>query len=154
LDINTMSGLELAANVHDIGKIQIPAEILSKPGRLTEIEFEMIKTHPVTGSKLLKNVTFTWPIADIVRQHHERIDGSGYPDGLVGDQILMEARVVAVADVMEAMASHRPYRAALGIDAALEELRAGSGTRYDPTVVAAAENQIDAIKMVLRIADT
>lgn len=154
LDAKTMSGLELAANVRDIGKIQIPAEILSKPGRLTEIEFEMIKTHPVTGSELLKNVDFTWPIADIVRQHHERIDGSGYPDGLVGDQILMEARVVAVADVMEAMASHRPYRAALGIDAALEELRAGSGTRYDPTVVAAAENQIDAIKMVLRIADT
>ena len=125
-----MSGL-----VHDLGKIYVPAEILTKPGRLTQIEFNMIKEHSTAGYNILKTVDFPWPIAKIVLQHHERLDGSGYPDGLSGDAIVLEARVLAVADVVEAMASHRPYRAALGIDKALEEISKNKGALYDPEVV-------------------
>lgn len=128
-------GLHLAGIVHDLGKIHIPAEILSKPGKLTKIEYEMIKTHPEAGYEILKNVDFLWPIAQTVLQHHEHVDGSGYPAGLKGDQILLEARIIAVADVVEAISSHRPYRPALGIEAALQELQDKRGKFYDPAVV-------------------
>lgn len=128
-------GLHLAATIHDLGKIGIPAEILTKPRRLSVMEFGLVKEHCRIGSVILKDVEFPWPIAQIVLQHHERLDGTGYPQGLVGAAILPESRVVAVADVVEAMASARPYRAALGIDAALAEIAAHRGTGYDPDVV-------------------
>lgn len=128
-------GLHIASLVHDLGKIQIPAEMLSKPGRLSEIEYKLIKVHPRAGCDILKGIDFPWPVAEIVLQHHERVDGSGYPQGLGGDDILLEARILCVADVIEAMASHRPYRPGLGIDAALAEIVSGRGTRYDSDVV-------------------
>jgi HD-GYP domain-containing protein (c-di-GMP phosphodiesterase class II) len=124
----------LAATIHDLGKIHIPAEYLSKPGKLTDIEFMIIKTHPQDGYDILKGIEFPWPIADIVRQHHERLDGSGYPQGLKDGQILLESRILAVADVVEAMASHRPYRPTLGIEVALQEIERGRGSSYDPAV--------------------
>jgi putative nucleotidyltransferase with HDIG domain len=124
----------MAAIVHDIGKIYVPAEILSKPGRITEIEFSMIKTHSQVGYDILKNIEFPWPIAEIVLQHHERLDGSGYPSGLSDENILLEAKIIAVADVIEAMASHRPYRPALGIDKALEEISQNRGTIYEASI--------------------
>jgi len=128
-------GLYLAATIHDLGKIHLPAEILSKPGRLKPIEFELIKSHPQAGYDIVKDVQFTWSIAQMVLQHHERLDGSGYPQGLKSEQILPEAKILAVADVVEAMSSHRPYRASLGIDAALEEISAHRGVWFDPAVV-------------------
>ena len=128
-------GLHLAGSIHDLGKIYVPAEILSKPGKLTAIEFSMIKIHPQAGYDILKDVEFSWPIAQMVLQHHERLDGSGYPQGLKADGILIEAKILVVADVVEAMATHRPYRAALGIDAALKEIERGHGTAYDAAVV-------------------
>ncbi len=120
--------------VHDIGKISVPAEILSKPGRLTDIEFEIIKNHARSGYDILKGVEFPWPLPEVILQHHERLDGSGYPQHLQGEAILLEARILAVADVVESMASHRPYRPALGIDKALEEIAQNSGRFYDPQV--------------------
>lgn len=129
------NGIRLAAIIHDLGKIRIPSEILSKPGGLTDIELMLIKTHPQAGYDILKDVKFPWPIADIILQHHERLDGSGYPQGLRGGQILLESRIMAVADVVEAMSTHRPYRPALGIDAALREIERGRGGLYDPAVV-------------------
>ena len=128
-------GIRMAGVVHDLGKISIPAEILSKPSRLTDIEFSLIKTHPQSSYDILKGIEFPWPIAQVVLQHHERMDGSGYPQGLSGEGILMEARILAVADVVEAMSSHRPYRPALGIDKALEEIPQNKGILYDPEVV-------------------
>jgi PAS domain S-box-containing protein len=130
-------GVHLAGVVHDLGKIHIPAEILSKPGKLSRLEFELIKSHPEAGYEILKGVDFPWPIAQIVLQHHERLDGSGYPRGLKADEILLEARILAVADVVEAMSSHRPYRPSLGIEPALQEVGANTGTRYDADVVRA-----------------
>jgi PAS domain S-box-containing protein/putative nucleotidyltransferase with HDIG domain len=130
-----INGIHLAGIIHDLGKIHVPAEILSKPGKLTDIEYELIKTHPQDGYDILKDVKFPWPIADIIRQHHERLDGSGYPQGLRGDAILLEARIMAVADVVEAMSSHRPYRPGLGIDAALNEIILNRATHFDPQVV-------------------
>ncbi|OCC14473.1 response regulator [Dissulfuribacter thermophilus] len=127
-----------SAVIHDIGKISVPAEILVKPGRITEIEFSLIKTHCQVGYEIIKNIEFRWPIAEIVLQHHERLDGSGYPARLSGDDILLEARIIAVADVIEAMASHRPYRPALGIEKALEEISRNKGILYDPDVVDAS----------------
>jgi PAS domain S-box-containing protein/putative nucleotidyltransferase with HDIG domain len=127
--------VHLAARIHDIGKIYVPAEILSKPARLNKSEFEIIQTHPQVGFDILKTVEFPWPIASIIVQHHERMDGSGYPAGLSGDEILVEARIMAVADVVEAMASHRPYRPALGIDAALDEVERNRGKLYDAEAV-------------------
>lgn len=135
LPFEQINGIHLAAIIHDLGKINIPAEILSKPGKLSDIEFMLIKTHPQAGYDILKNVKFPWPIADIVLQHHERIDGSGYPQGLKGGQILLESKIVAVADVVEAMSSHRPYRAGLGIGTALREIERGRGSLYDPDTV-------------------
>jgi len=128
-------GIELAANIHDLGKIKVPAEILSKPGKLTNLEYELIKVHAQAGYDILKEIEFPWPIADMVLQHHERLDGSGYPQGLKGEQILPEAKILAVADVVEAMASHRPYRPSLGIAAALAEIEKKRGTAFDPAVV-------------------
>lgn len=130
-----VEGLILACVVHDVGKVKIPAEILSKPGRLSHLEFELIKQHPQDGSDILKEIDFPWPIADFVMQHHERLDGSGYPSGLKGDQIMLEARIISVADVIEAMASHRPYRPGLGIQAALKEIESKRGTAFDADVV-------------------
>ncbi len=130
-----VEGVRMAGEIHDIGKIYVPAEILSKPGKLTDIEFTIIKTHPQVGFDILKNVEFPWPIADIVVQHHERLDGQGYPNGLKGDAILLESRIIIVADVVEAMSSHRPYRPSHGIEKALAEIALHRGTHYDPAVV-------------------
>lgn len=130
-----IEGLNLAAVVHDIGKIAIPAEILCKPSRLDPLEFGLIQRHPGTGYEILKSIDFAWPIAQIVLQHHERLDGSGYPHGLKSADILMEAKILAVADVVEAMMSHRPYRAGLGVDAALNEIGQNKGKLYEPDVV-------------------
>lgn len=130
-----IEGLKLASVVHDIGKIRIPAEILSKPGRLNEWEFGLIKQHSQSGYDILKSIDFPWPIAQIVYQHHERLDGSGYPQALHGEAILLEARILAVADVVEAMASHRPYRPGLGMGMALEEIKRGRTTNFDSAVV-------------------
>jgi PAS domain S-box-containing protein len=130
-----IEGIGIGAKIHDIGKIQIPAEILSKPGKLSSTEYGLIQSHPETGFAILKDIDFPWPVAEIAHQHHERIDGSGYPQGLKGDEILLEARIVAVADVIEAMSSHRPYRPAVGVDVALEEIKAHRGTKYDAAVV-------------------
>jgi PAS domain S-box-containing protein len=129
-----INGIRLAGSIHDIGKLSIPAEILSKPSKLTNIEFSLIKEHSRVGYEMLKDVESPWPLAQIVYQHHERIDGSGYPKNLKGDEIIIEASIMAVADVVEAMASHRPYRPALGIKAALEEIKKNKGILYDEAV--------------------
>jgi PAS domain S-box-containing protein len=126
--------IRMAGSIHDIGKLSIPAEILSKPTKLSEIEFALIKEHANRGYEMLKDVQSPWPLAEIVHQHHERMDGSGYPRNLKGDDILIEARVLSVADTVEAMASHRPYRAGLGIDAALNEIEKNRGIFYDSAV--------------------
>jgi HD-GYP domain-containing protein (c-di-GMP phosphodiesterase class II) len=130
-----LQGLRMASVLHDIGKIGIPLEILTKPSRLGKAELELIGEHPEIGYNILKGIPFPWPIADIVRQHHERLDGSGYPLGLKADAILIEARVLAVADIVEAMTSHRPYRQALGVNAALEEIERQAGTLLDAEAV-------------------
>lgn len=129
-----IDGIRLGGMIHDLGKISVPAEILSRPGRLTETEFMLVKNHAEVGGDILRPVEFPWPVMEMILQHHERLDGSGYPKGLRGDDILLEARILAVADVVEAMASHRPYRAALGIERALDEIRQGAGRLYDPNV--------------------
>jgi PAS domain S-box-containing protein len=134
-DENRLEGMRVAGHLHDVGKITIPAEILSKPGKLSTIEFRLIQAHPEAGYEVLRRVAFPWPVAEVAHQHHERMDGSGYPQGLKGEAILLEARVMAVADVVEAMSSHRPYRPGLGIDKALAEIERGSGSAYDPVVV-------------------
>jgi sensor domain CHASE-containing protein len=130
-----IDGIRMAGAIHDIGKISIPGEILSRPGRLSDIEFGLIKTHPQVGYDILKTIDFPWPVAQIVLQHHERMDGSGYPQGLSGEEIILEARILAVADVVEAMASYRPYRLAHSIKEALEEISQNRGVLYDPEVV-------------------
>jgi HD-GYP domain-containing protein (c-di-GMP phosphodiesterase class II) len=134
LPIDQIDGIRMAAAIHDLGKISVPAEILSKPTKLTNLEFSLIKTHAQSGYDILKDIEFPWPIAKMVLEHHERMNGSGYPNGLTGDNILMESRILAVADVVESMASHRPYRSALGIDKALEEIEKNRGTLYDNAV--------------------
>jgi HD-GYP domain-containing protein (c-di-GMP phosphodiesterase class II) len=130
-----IEGIRIASLIHDIGKIGLPAEILSKPTKLADIEFSLIKGHSQTGYDILKSIDFSYPIAQIVLQHHERLNGSGYPNNLKGDKILLEARILGVADVVEAMSSFRPYRPALGIDKALEEIFQNKGILYDPEVV-------------------
>jgi PAS domain S-box-containing protein/putative nucleotidyltransferase with HDIG domain len=137
LDPLVVEGVHLGGMMHDIGKIYVPAEILSRPGRLSPSEWQIIQTHPSVGAEILHGVHAPWPIEEMVLQHHERLDGSGYPQGLKGDEILTESRILAVADVVEAMASHRPYRPALGVARALEEIANGSGTLYDERVVIA-----------------
>ncbi len=135
LSPDRIDGIMTAAIVHDLGRICVAAEILSKPTGLTNLEFELIKTHPQAGYDILKDIEFPWPIARMILEHHERMDGSGYPGNLKGDEILMEARILAVSDVVESMGSHRPYRPTLGMDAALEEIERNRGTFYDPDVV-------------------
>ena len=130
-------GVKMAALIHDVGKVQIPGEILNKPGPLTSDEMDLVKTHPAVGSSILKEIQFPWPISDIVLQHHGRLDGSGYPEGISDGKMSLEARIIAVADVVEAMVSHRPYRSALGLDKAIEEMSNNKGTLYDTEVVEA-----------------
>ncbi|MFH0997847.1 MAG: HD domain-containing phosphohydrolase [Pseudomonadota bacterium] len=134
LSTDTIYGLRMASNIHDLGKITIPAEILCKPGHLGPLEYELIKNHVQAGYDILKRIEFPWPLAEIILQHHERMDGSGYPRGLAGEDIHMEARILAVADVFETMSSHRPYRPSLGLDRAIEELLRNKGTLYDAAV--------------------
>ena len=140
LDKDKIEGIRMAAIIHDVGKIYVPAEMLSKPSELSDLEFSIIKTHPQIGYDILKPVEFPWPIALIVLQHHEKINGSGYPKGISGKDILLEAKILTVADVVEAMASYRPYRVALGIDKALAEIKQGRGILYDKQVVDACIN--------------
>nr|WP_305910148.1 HD-GYP domain-containing protein [Methylomarinum sp. Ch1-1]MDP4519669.1 HD-GYP domain-containing protein [Methylomarinum sp. Ch1-1] len=135
LDQERIEGLRLGATIHDIGKIYIPAEILNRPGRLSEHEFGMIKSHAEVGYDIIKDVQFPWPVADMVLQHHERLDGSGYPNGLKGDEIILEARILAAADAVEAITAHRPYRPGLGINTALDEIESKRGLTYDADVV-------------------
>jgi putative nucleotidyltransferase with HDIG domain len=135
LPSDQVEGIYMAAILHDIGKISVPAEILTKPSRLTEIEMNLLRAHSEVGNNILKRIDFPWPLAKVVLQHHERRDGFGYPKGLKGDEILMEARILGVADVVEAMSSHRPYRPAFGIDKALEEISQNREILYDPEVV-------------------
>lgn len=134
-DEGRLLGMRLGAMVHDIGKIAIPAEILTKPRRLNAAEYELVKAHPETGYTILKDVPFSWPVAEMVRQHHEKLDGSGYPRGLKGDQILLESRVLAVADIVDATASDRPYRRSPGLEFALRQIESEAGTRLDAEVV-------------------
>jgi len=136
-------GLVVASIIHDVGKIKVPSEILSKPGNLNDIEFSYLKEHPTVGYKLLKGVNFPWPVAKIVYQHHERLDGSGYPKGLKKDKIMLESQILAVADVVEAMSSHRPYRPSLGIEAAMHEININKGKLYSKKIVKACQNVIE-----------
>ena len=138
-----LEALSIAGTLHDIGKIHIPSDILNKPGRLTKLEFELIQTHPEISHDIINRIPFELPVAEIVIQHHERLDGSGYPKGLKGEEIYLEAKILAVADVVEAMASHRPYRPAIGLDKAMEEIKAGIGTHYDQQVVEACVRLIN-----------
>lgn len=133
-----VQALYMAAMVHDIGKVAVPSEILTKPTHLTSLEMQMVQEHAETGYQILKDIPFPWPIAEMVHQHHERLDGSGYPKGLIGDQICLEARILAVADTIEAMATHRPYRSARGLATAMDEIRAEAGVKLDQSVVDAA----------------
>lgn len=135
LDARRLEGLRVAGYLHDVGKITIPAEILSKPGTLNAIEMQFIQGHARASYDVLKSVAWPWPVAEIALQHHERMDGSGYPQGLKGEAILLEARILAVADVVDAMTSHRPYRPARSVDRALEEIERGRATQYDAEVV-------------------
>ncbi|MFA5801345.1 MAG: HD domain-containing phosphohydrolase [Thermoleophilia bacterium] len=138
-----IEAIRMGGAIHDLGKIKVPAEILSKPGVLTRLEFEMIKLHPETGYEIIKDVEFPWDIARIVLEHHERLDGSGYPYGISGEDIGVESRIIAVADVVEAMSSHRPYRPALGIDKGLEEIASKKGVAFDADVVDACVKIFD-----------
>ena len=137
LSSHQVAGMRIAGLLHDIGKICVPSEILSKPGSLTRSEFNLLKEHPQVGYEIVKGIEFPWPVAQIILQHHERMDGSGYPYGLTRDNISIEAKILAVSDVVEAMSSHRPYRPALGIEAALKEISKKNGRLYDPDVTEA-----------------
>jgi HD-GYP domain-containing protein (c-di-GMP phosphodiesterase class II) len=128
-------GLRMASVIHDLGKITVPAGILAKPGKLSELEYELIKNHVRAGYDILKGIEFPWPLAEIILQHHERLDGSGYPQGLSNGQIMLQARILAVADVFETIASHRPYRPSLGLPRAIEELEKNKSIQFDPQVV-------------------
>lgn len=132
-----LEGLHTGALIHDLGKINVPSDFLSRPGKLSDAAFGVIKSHPDVGAEIVDGIDFPWPVSDMIRQHHERLDGSGYPGGLRGDQIILEARILAVADVVEAISSHRPYRPSLGLDAALREIQDRAGSAYDPAVVEA-----------------
>ncbi len=147
LQEDSIRGIRLAALIHDIGKINIPLEILSRPGKLDATEFELIKRHPAAGYDVVGDINFPWPIRQIILEHHEKYNGTGYPNGLKGEEILLEARIICVADVVEAMASHRPYRPGLGMDAAIAEIKANSGTLFDPTVVEACIKVIEKNKI-------
>jgi putative two-component system response regulator len=135
LEQDEIYGLRMASVIHDLGKITVPAGILSKPGKLSNLEYELIKSHVQAGYDILKQIEFPWPLAEVILQHHERLDGSGYPQGLTEGDIMLQARILAVADVFETIASHRPYRPSLGLDHAIDELNRNSGVLYDPAVV-------------------
>lgn len=147
---DVISGLRIGGSLHDYGIIRIPSEILSKPGKLTEQEYDIMKQHPVHGFQILKNIDYPWPVARMILQHHERLDGSGYPAGLKGDDIILEARILAVADIVDSMTSDRPWRRAFSIDKALDEVKKFRETKYDAAVVDAAvelyTNQQDRLK--------
>ncbi len=143
LSEDSIEGLQLAASIHDLGKIYAPAEILNRPGKLTAPEFEIVKSHSQISYDILEGIEFPWPVADMVLQHHERLDGSGYPNGLKGSEIVFEAQIIAVADVVEAISSHRPYRAALGIDVGLGEIQKQKGSHYNSDVVDACVKVIE-----------
>lgn len=130
-------GVRVAATLHDIGFILVPSGILNKPGPLDESEMAVVRQHPVYGAEIVKNIEYPWPVAEVILQHHERIDGSGYPQGLAGDDIMLEARIIGVADVIESMLAPRPWRGALSLEEALQEIQGGSGAKYDPHVVEA-----------------
>jgi len=134
-DSDRIQGLELGAMIHDIGKVYVPSDILNRPGKLTPEEMAIIRTHSSVGYEIIKDIEFPWPVADMVHQHHERLDGSGYPQGLTADEIIPEAKIMSVADVVEAITSHRPYRPSLGIDFALEEINKYRGVLYDAAAV-------------------
>ena len=151
LGADQVQGVRIAAILHDIGKISVPAEILVKPTVLEPQEMELMKIHPAAAWDILKDVPFRWPIAEICLQHHERMDGSGYPRGLIGDEILLEARILAVADTVEAMSSHRPYRPRLGIRRARVVIEEGDGTLYDPGCAAAFYSLVDAEHETVRL---
>jgi putative nucleotidyltransferase with HDIG domain len=153
-DDERIQALYMAAMVHDIGKMAVPSEILTKPSRLNDIEMQLVQGHVEAGYQILKDIPFPWPIAEMVYQHHERLDGSGYPNKLVGEQICEEARVLAVADTIEAMATHRPYRPAKGLNAALEEIKAESGDKLDVKVVEAAFKLLEGENELQKIIDT
>lgn len=136
-DADRLEGLHTGALIHDLGKINVPSDFLSRPGKLSAAAFGVIKSHPDVGAEIVDGIDFPWPVSQMIRQHHERLDGSGYPDGLKGDAIILEARILAVADVVEAISSHRPYRPSLGLDAALKEIQDKAGSHYDPAVVQA-----------------
>jgi PAS domain S-box-containing protein len=148
LSEDQIAAVEMAALVHDIGKLSVPAEILTKPGKLSKAEFNLILEHPQHSFDILKTIDFPWPVGQIVLQHHERLDGTGYPQGLSGDEILLEARIIAVADVVEAMASHRPYRPALGLDAAVQEIL-DHPEKFDAGVSAACHELYERGQLVL-----
>lgn len=150
LPAEQIEGISIGGLIHDVGKISTPAEILTKPTTLLEEEYALIKLHPITGSKFFHNVNFKWPIKEIVEQHHERLDGSGYPKGLKENDIIFEARVVAVADVLDSMASNRPYCFAPGIDKAIEILKQGSGSKFDITIVNAAIELINSGELMFK----
>jgi len=150
LDEEKIEVINTAALIHDIGKINLPASVLTRPGRLSKIEYDMVKTHSRLGYDMINHIEFPKPVSDIVLQHHERIDGSGYPQGLKGDEIIPEAKILAVADVVEAMISHRPYRPALGIGKAVEEIKKGREKLYDPRVVNACIKVIKSKKIDLK----
>ena len=143
-DADTCAGIRMAGMIHDIGKVYVPAEILTKPRRLSEVEFNLVKMHPEVAYDVLSSIDFPWPVATYVIQHHERLDGSGYPHGLTAEEILPGSRILAVADVVEAMSSHRPYKLALGIDVALEEIAGRAGTAYDAEVASACDRLFNA----------
>lgn len=135
LSDDEVEGIFIAASIHDIGKLGVPSELLSKPSSLNSIEFELIKTHAIDGYDILKKIDFPWPIANMVYQHHEKLDGTGYPQRLTGDQIMLGAQIISIADIVEAIASHRPYRPALGVETAMHELKEGKGKKYDAELV-------------------
>ena len=135
LSDHQIKGIQMAGLIHDMGKISIPAEILSKPAKLNEVEIQLVRRHPQAAFEILKKIDFPWPVDLIVLQHHEKMDRSGYPQGLAGEDILLEAKILCVADVVESIESHRPYRPGLGIDKALEEISKNRGILFDPDVV-------------------
>jgi len=149
LDQNTINGIYLAGTIHDVGKIAIPSEILIKPTKLSSSEFMLIKNHSFSGYQILKNIEFPWPIADIVFQHHEKLDGSGYPNGLSNGDILIQAKIITVADVVEAMAANRPYRPSLGFEKAINEIKDNRGITYEKDIVDACLKVIQSNKFQL-----
>jgi len=153
MDEDTIEGLRVCGLLHDVGKISVPAEILTKPTMLTDLEFAMVKHHSCTGYEILKNINFPWPVATVTLQHHERLDSSGYPDGLKGEQIIKESRILSVADVVDAMTNHRPYRPALGLGAAIDEIKKGRRIIYDHEVVDACLEVIEKREKRIMIVD-